>query len=189
MRNVKGRAKGPDFVKYLHEFVLESIGNKGLAILLSMGEGATDEIIEQKTKLKIAEIRSILNHLHSYGFVEYSREKNMQNGWFTYTWKVNVDRAMQNFLMIKKKEVERLREGVEASEGAMLYRCRKGCSKFHFDTAMENKFRCPTCSSDMKYLDTQDELKKAEIRINAIQKILSARGELPDRDRFTRNMY
>lgn len=189
MRKVPKRPKGPDFVRYLHEFVLESIGNKGLQILLSMGDGATDEIIEQKTRLKIAEIRSILNHLHSYGFVEYTREKNMQNGWFTYTWKVNMDRAMQNFLMIKRKEVERLKTGLEASEGAVLYQCRKGCSKLHFEHAMENKFRCPTCTSDLKYLDTKDELKRAEIRINAIERILSARGELPERDRFTRTVY
>ncbi|MFH1750502.1 MAG: hypothetical protein ABH863_02385 [Candidatus Micrarchaeota archaeon] len=186
MRKVPKRPKGPDFVKYLHEFVLESIGNKGLQILLSMGDGATDEIIEQKTRLKIAEIRSILNHLHSFGFVEYSREKNMQNGWFTYTWRLNMDRAMQNFLMIKRKEVERLRQGIVASEDAVLYRCRKGCSKLHFEFAMDNKFRCPSCNSDLKYMDSTEELKKAEIRIKAIERILSARGDMPQEERFIR---
>ncbi|HLC48260.1 MAG TPA: hypothetical protein VJI13_04265 [Candidatus Norongarragalinales archaeon] len=189
MRKVPRRPKGPDFVRYLHEFVLESIGNKGLQILLCMGEGATDELIEQKTRLKIAEIRSILNHLHSYGFVEYTREKNMQNGWFTYTWKVNMDRAMQNFLMIKKKEVEKLKTGLEANEGAVLYKCRKGCANLHFDNAMDNKFRCPTCNSDLKYLDSKDELKRAEVRIKTIEKILSVRGEMPVAERFVRTSY
>lgn len=180
MRSVPKRAKGPDFVKYLHEFVLESIGNKGVDILLSMGEGATDEIIEQKTKLKIAEIRSILNHLHSYGFVEYTREKNMQNGWFTYTWKMNTDRALTNFLMIKKKEADRLKSSITSEEGAVFYKCKKGCQKCSFDYALESRFKCPTCNTDLKFLDNQDELKRAEIRIKAIEKILSVRGQMEE---------
>ncbi len=184
MRTVPKRAKGPDFVRYLHEFVFESIGNKGLQILLCMGDGATDEIIEEKTKLKIAEIRSILNHLHSYGFVEYTREKNMQNGWFTYTWKLNIDRAMQNFLLIKKREVEKLKSGLETEDGAVFYRCRKGCGKHDFDNAMEIRFRCPACNSDLKFLDNKQELKKAEVRIKAIEKILSSRNQMPNEARF-----
>ncbi|MEK6843615.1 MAG: hypothetical protein AABY04_03940 [Candidatus Micrarchaeota archaeon] len=178
MRKIPRSPKGPEFIKYLHEFVSESIGEKGLNVLLSMGDGATDEIIEQKTKYKIAEIRSLLNHLHSYGFVEYTREKNMQNGWFTYTWKSNRDRSMQNFLMIKKKEVEKLRNGVATEEGAVFYKCTKGCSRMNFDFAMEHKFRCPTCTKDLKYLDNKDELKRAEIRIKAIQKILESKSAL-----------
>jgi transcription factor E len=175
MRKVPRRQKGADFVKYLHEFVLESIGNKGLQILLCTGDGCTDEIIEQRTKLKIAEIRSILNHLHSYGFVEYTREKNMQNGWFTYTWKTNLDRAMQNFLMIKRKEADRLKSAAESEEGAVIYRCNKGCAKYTFDIAMENKFKCPSCTKDLKYVDMKEELKKAEVRIKAIEKIITSR--------------
>ncbi|MFH1257564.1 MAG: hypothetical protein ABIG96_03645 [Candidatus Micrarchaeota archaeon] len=175
MRKVSARPKGPDFVRYLHEFVMDSIGQKGLQVLLCTGEGCTDEIIEQKTKLKIAEIRSILNHLHSYGFVEYTREKNMQNGWFTYTWKTNADRAMQNFLMIKKKEAERLRSDAGNGEGAVFYRCGKGCLKLMFDSAMEHKFKCPSCTKDLKYVDNEQELKKAEMRIKAIEKILESR--------------
>ncbi len=176
MRSVPKHPKGANFVKYLHEFVLESIGNKGLQVLLCTGDGCTDEIIEERTKLKIAEIRSILNHLHSYGFVDYTREKNMQNGWFTYTWKSNGDRAMQNFLMIKRKEAERLRSGIECSDGAVFYRCGKGCVKLMFDSAMEQKFKCPTCSKDLKYVDNKEELRKAEGRIKAIEKILAAKN-------------
>ncbi|MFH0971655.1 MAG: hypothetical protein V1835_03750 [Candidatus Micrarchaeota archaeon] len=177
MRKAPAQPKGPEFVKYLHEFVCESIGNKGLQVLLSTGDGCTDEIIEAKTKLKLAEIRSILNHLHSYGFVEYTREKNLQNGWFTYTWKSNMDRAMQNFLMIKRKEGDRLRHGIEAEEGAVLYKCTKGCSKFNFDVAMEQKFKCPSCSKDLKYLDNKEELRHTETRIKAIEKILAIRAQ------------
>jgi transcription factor E len=180
MRSVPKREKGPDFVRYLHEFVLESIGNKGLQILLSMGDGATDEIIEQKTKLRIAEIRSILNHLHSYGFVEYTREKNMQNGWFTYTWKVNNDRAMQNFVMIKRKEAERLRRAADSEDGAVIYRCGKGCTRIDFDSAMENKFKCPSCTKDLKFVDMKEELRKTEIKIKAIEKIIQTRVRLED---------
>ena len=164
--------KTPDRMRFLNDFVEESIGEKGLQVLQSVGEGATDEVIEQSTSLKIAEIRSILNHLHSYGFVEYTREKNMQNGWFTYTWKVNADRAMQNFLMLKRKEYDRLRSAVSSEEGASIYSCRKGCTRLEFERAFENKFKCGACKCDLRFVDNRQELKKVELKISALESLL-----------------
>jgi len=78
--------KKPSSFSYLRHFISEVAGEQGVAIANSIGDGATDEKIEQKTNIRIAEVRSILNHLHSFGIVEYLREKNLFNGWFTYTW-------------------------------------------------------------------------------------------------------
>ena len=171
--------KMPSFLNYLDDFVMDSIGEKGLAVLHSMGDGATDEIIEQQTQLKVAEIRSILNHLHSYGFVEYTREKNLQNGWFTYTWKLNRDRAMQNFLMMKRRECEKLRSTLSGGEGATIYGCRKGCTRAEFERALENKFKCLTCKNDMRTVDNKKELKHVEQKISALEKLLSAHPNVP----------
>ncbi len=168
--------KTPDPMQFLDEFVADSLGEKGTQVLHSVGDGATDEVIEQSTRLKIAEIRSILNHLHSYGFVEYSREKNMQNGWFTYTWKVNMDRAMQNFLMLKRREHERLRNRLSAEEGTTIYSCRKGCTRLEFERAYENKFKCSSCKCDLRFLDNKQELKRVESKITALETLLANQG-------------
>ncbi len=164
--------------QYLKQFIGEVAGEQGMKIAACVGDGATDEKIEQKTSIKIAEVRSILNHLHSFGIVEYTREKNMSNGWFTYTWKLNPDRALQNFLMKKRKEHEEFSRRLSEEAGVAFYRCRRGCSRMTFENALEAKFRCPQCKSLMNSASGRDELRKLENRISALEKITSAGGFL-----------
>lgn len=170
------KAAESPFLRQLQQFVEDSIGENGLLVFNSVGDGATDELIENKTRLKLAEIRSILNHLHSYGFVEYTREKNMQNGWFTYTWRLNADRAMQNFLLIKKREYERLRAQLSSEEGLVFYKCRKGCSRLSFEYAFEQKFKCTDCRSELKSVDNMSEMKRIEQQLCAVEKLLERRS-------------
>ena len=158
---------------YLEEFIHEIAGKDGLRIIDCMGDGCTDESIEQKTDLKIAEVRCILNHLHSYGIVEYKREKNMQNGWFTYTWSVNRERALSNYMQMKRREYDELRKRIAYAEGANIYKCKKNCANYEFDIAMENQFRCPKCKGMLRYEDGADGAKKIESRMKSIETMLS----------------
>ncbi len=156
----------------LNDFVREIAGEEGLQIISCIGPTEiTDETIEQSTKMKIAEIRSVLNHLHSYGLVEYKREKNMQTGWFTYTWKLNTNRALQNFITMKKKEYDTLKMKLAQGEGAQIYRCQKSCSGLEFEKAMEHSFKCPACNCRLNIVDQEEELKKLEGKINTLLSI------------------
>lgn len=158
---------------YFEEFIKEIAGKDGMKIIESMeGDGCTDETIEQKTELKIAEVRCILNHLHSYGVVEYKREKNMQNGWFTYTWNVNRERALQNYLQIKKRECDSMRQKIAYADGATVYKCRKGCGNYAFDEAMEAQFRCEKCKGMLYHEDKTNSLKGMEERVHAMEQLL-----------------
>ena len=168
--------KKPPTTKYLKQFIDEVAGEQGVEIATIVGDGATDEKIEQKTSIKIAEVRSILNHLHSFGIVEYVREKNMSNGWFTYTWKLNPDRALQNFLVKKRKEHGELSRRLSQEAGVVFYKCRKGCSRMPFEHALDAKFRCPQCKSLMNSVGGRDELKKLEGRIGTLEKITSSQS-------------
>jgi transcription factor E len=153
-------------------YIGEIGGPDALKIAECIGEGATDESIEQGSQLKLAEVRSILNHLHSYGVVEYNRDKNMTNGWFTYTWRINHDRAMQNCLQTKRREYAELLRQKTSGDGAQTYLCRKGCVKLGFDEAMENRFRCPACKANLKFADASDSLKKTEQKIRQIEQLM-----------------
>jgi transcription factor E len=155
----------------IKNFILEIAGRNGLRIVANIGDGATDERIEKHTKMKIAEIRAILNHLHSYGVVEYTREKNLENGWFTYTWKLNLDRVMQNFLTTKRKEYLRLRSEVEEN-ASMSYACKRGCVRLGFEEAMEQRFSCPKCKKMLIQVDNQTQLQELEEKISAIERVI-----------------
>ncbi len=161
--------------EHLEAFIKEIAGKDGMYIIETIGdEGCTDEAIEQKTGIKIAEVRCILNHLHSYGVVEYRREKNMQNGWFTYTWNLNRERALSNYLSMKKREYDDLRARVAYAESACVYKCRKGCVRCEFDDAMENQFRCPKCKGMLRYENSEVDTRKIVERIKTMEKFIGA---------------
>ncbi|MBI2445758.1 hypothetical protein HYV43_05200 [Candidatus Micrarchaeota archaeon] len=168
------RGKSSPLLEQIFSFAQEVSGDRGFQIAQTLGEGATDEKIEKKTKLKVAEIRATLNQLHQHGIVEYTREKNMSNGWFTYTWRINPDRAMRNFLTAKKREYEKLRNRMTSEETVLFYKCRKSCTKLDFDKAMEYGFRCPECNGKMAYAQNQGEVKMLEDKINALEQILTS---------------
>lgn len=159
-------------LQHLQEYVEGVAGRKGWRVLAAVGDSATDETIEDKTRLKMAEVRARLNQLHAHGLVEYTREKDLSSGWFTYTWRFNLDRAMQNFFTAKRNELQGLRNKLSAEEGVLLYACRRGCARLPFDSAAENSFRCPKCGSKMRFFDNKSELRKINQRISVLEKIL-----------------
>ncbi len=153
-------------------FIKELAGEEGVQIISCIGDsGTTDDKIEEVTKMKIAEIRSVLNHLHSYGLVEYTREKNLQTGWFTYTWRLNANRALQNFLVLKRREYEKLRTKLSSGDGVQLYRCQKSCNCLEFEKAIELGFRCPGCRGKLNVVDQEEELLKLERKITSLTSV------------------
>jgi transcription factor E len=173
--------EAPKPTRPFNEFVEEISGPQGLKIVKTIGEGATDERIEKNTKLKLSVIRSVLNVLHDHGIVEYTREKNMTTGWFTYTWKVNMNRAMQNFLTHKKREYETIRDKLSANgEQTLIYKCPKGCasSTLFFDDAQRTDFSCPTCSARLRFSDGSKQLREMESKLATIQTILGNQTQL-----------
>jgi transcription factor E len=111
--------------------------------------------------------------LHKHGFINYTREKNLANGWFTYTWKFDADRALRNFFTAKRSELETLRARRSAEEGAMFYRCKRGCARLAFDAATEAAFRCPKCDSKLAFHDNAKERAALEARIASVERVLA----------------
>ncbi|MBI3588535.1 hypothetical protein HY995_05790 [Candidatus Micrarchaeota archaeon] len=158
-------------------FVKEVSGDDGLKVVRSInGDGVTDEKIEADTKLKLVEIRALLNTLHNHGIVEYNREKNLQSGWFTYTWRVNSYRAMNNYLALKRRELEEVRRQTGGGENTAIYACPKGCAKLPFEKAAEFNFACESCSAKLKFADGTKELKELEGKISAIEALVKGQA-------------
>jgi len=155
-------------------FVKQLAGRPGIKIVRSLSSrGATDSEIEEETRLKLSEIRALLNLLHNYGVVEYTREKNMSSGWYTYTWKTNPNRTLQNLLLIRKRELSSLKDKISLEgENGIIYSCRQECTKLVFSDAAENNFSCPKCSSKLKGLDANQEIDKLVEKISALEKIV-----------------
>lgn len=165
------RKKISEFNKTFSSFVSEIAGRRGAKIVDCIGDGATDETIEKNTGMKLSEIRSTLNNLHSYGVVEYVREKNLESGWFIYTWKLNHSRAMKNFLSQKQREYGDLKQKL-TKESTISFSCKQACLNLDFDEAMENEFKCPKCKKQMVEADPKKHLEELEQKITAIQSMM-----------------
>lgn len=154
-------------------FVKQVTGMPGIKIVRSLTEGgAIDSKIEEQTHIKLSEIRKTLNLLHNFGAVEYTREKNMTSGWYTYTWKPTQSRALQNVLLNRKKELQALRTKLGVGENSVIYACKQECVTLPFTEAAENNFNCPTCSSKLKSYDSEKKLTEIEDSIAALEKVV-----------------
>ncbi len=165
------RQNASEFNKTFSSFVSEIAGRRGAKIVDCIGDGATDESIEKKTGMKLSEIRSTLNNLHSYGVVEYLREKNLDSGWFIYTWKLNHSRAMKNFLSMKQREYVGLKQKL-SRESTISFSCKLSCLDLDFDAAMDLQFKCPKCKKQLVEADPKKHLDELEGKISAIQSML-----------------
>lgn len=171
--------KANEALSRVSPFIRNVVGMKGWKVASCIGEGATDEQIEKHTKIKMAEIRFLLNQLHNHGIVEYNREKNLQTGWFTYTWKLNADRAFKNFISMKKREYQDLRDKLSSEENTVFYQCGKKCRKMPFDNAMEGQFKCPKCEGKMNAVDNRREIEDCRKKLETNESILLKMGENP----------
>ncbi|MFA4946036.1 MAG: hypothetical protein WC607_00640 [Candidatus Micrarchaeia archaeon] len=159
-------------LKHLYSFVSSVAGGKGIKVVKSLGEGATDERIEEQTGFKVSEVRHVLNQLHKHGIVEYNREKNMTTGWFTYTWQFNMDRTMKNFLSAKARRQRELVDSLASERGRQFYSCRKGCLRLGFEDAVDRSFKC-TCGSKLAFEDNAKRIHELEDEMGALNALLS----------------
>jgi len=162
----------PAALKQIYSFVKSVAGRKGVRVVRSMGDGATDEVIEDKTGMKVSEIRHVLNQLHKHGVVEYTREKNMTTGWFTYTWKFNLDRTTKNFLRAKARRQFELRNALAQERATQFYACPKGCSRLRFDEAVDAAFRCK-CGRKLAFEDNSKRIIELEGELDAVNELLA----------------
>lgn len=125
-----------------------------VARALLNSENATDEEIASATGLKINAVRRALYDLFGRSLVAGIRVRDLKRGWFVYRWRPRRDYVDGFIEAQKKKSYERLKNRLEYEESHDFYFCGKPeCSKFTFEDAIENFFKCPDCGITLKSLD------------------------------------
>ena len=163
-------------LKTVQDFVKRVGGDYGIDVLRIMaeaGEPVTDEYIAGFLGVKVTVVRTVLNRFHFWGVVDYDKERDPDTGWYTYTWKIRVDRLREALLNdIDEKEKEII-EKLEELESFMFFECPEGHERVTFEVAMEMNFTCPVCGGPLKPIDAEKE--KAELRnqLTEIAKIKS----------------
>jgi transcription initiation factor TFIIE subunit alpha len=151
--------------------LLEMVGEEGLGVVQCLLDSEeTDERISEATELRLNTVRKILYKLYDYRLASYVRTKDKEIGWYTYTWKLNLNN-ISNIILIRKKNIlDELNKRLEFERNHVFFSCSNDALKVSFDTATENGFRCPTCDSALEFVDNQQSIIELEERIRRIEK-------------------
>jgi transcription initiation factor TFIIE subunit alpha len=141
------------------DYLISNFGENSIKIILAAMDETTDDAIAARCKLKVAEVRAILNKLYNYRLAEYKRIKDRDTGWFSYIWKIDVSNVLS---IIEEQVVQKIKEldrKVEKINTELVYYCPK-CSKTNlisFDLASELYFRCPNCENRLVEKDIKEK--------------------------------
>ncbi|MBI4044289.1 MAG: hypothetical protein HY392_01120 [Candidatus Diapherotrites archaeon] len=143
---------------------LETIGGPYAPEIVKIYEkknkAITDEDIEKKTKLKITEIRTILNRLHYRGIAEYQKKRNEKTGWYIYSWEIKIARIAQLLTTELEEQAKKLENQISFESGYTFFKCKKKCAPLVFEIAAEYQFRCPQCGQVMAQSDNTESLEE-----------------------------
>jgi transcription initiation factor TFIIE subunit alpha len=157
-----------------NSILLETVGEEGLDVVQCLlKKEETDEKISEETGLRLNTVRKILYRLYDNRLASYVRTKDKEIGWYTYTWKLNLNR-MNDILDVRKKHIlGELNERLDFERNNVFFSCSNDAMKYSFDVATDSGFKCPTCNSALEYVDNQKNIKEIEKRVRSLEKELN----------------
>ena len=132
------------------------------------GRYVSDEELAKKMRLKVTEVRTILNRLHYRGITCYQKKKNTKTGWYSYTWGVKNKRIAEILLEELTEKRGKLETKQELQTNYGLFSCTTLCETVPFEVAAEYGFRCPVCGKTMDAMDNKRAVKKTEKELQGI---------------------
>lgn len=171
MARSKSKKKLLDLVN-VRDFI-NNVGGKRadelIDICIKKNEPVNDEEISEKLKMKVTQIRTILNSLHYRGVTHYTKTKNKDSGWYSYKWTVNEQRIAELILEKNLEELEKLDTKINYEQNYMYFECTKQCGKLQFEIAAEYEFKCPNCGETMNSIDNQIEINENKKKIEVLK--------------------
>lgn len=154
--------------------MLEAMGGEAAVKITKIyekkGKKITDEEVAKKIKMKVTEVRTILNRMHYRGVSCYHRAKNSKTGWYSYSWEIKTRRILELLLEQHNERIEKLEKKKSFEENYALFSCKKNCDYIPFEIATEYLFKCPECGSLMEAVDNEKRMKGLDSQLVLLQK-------------------
>ncbi|HIP34634.1 MAG TPA: transcription factor E [Methanothermococcus okinawensis] len=139
-----------------------------LTTLIELGE-ATDDEISRKLNLKLNTVRKLLYKLYDARLVDYTREKEEDINWYTYTWKPTLDKLPWVIKKRVQEKLKKLKEQLTIEENNMFFYCTKCGIKYLFEEAIDCGFRCPHCGGILKEYDNSRDIELLKDQIKFLE--------------------
>ncbi len=138
-------------------------GRRIVEILLNSQGGRSDEELAQELNLRVNDVRKLLYELSKQGFVAYIRMTKGESRWYSYYWYTDIDMLKHSINRRMNEVIRVLNERLAYEESQTFYICPNDSSRYTFDEAFENNFRCIQCGFELIEVDnsrTVQYLKK-----------------------------
>ncbi|MBS3060910.1 MAG: hypothetical protein J4432_05385 [DPANN group archaeon] len=157
----------------VRDFIVANAGDDSYKVMRSLAKGGlTDEGISKLTKFDVNRIRAALNKLHYLGIIIYTKEKATDSNWYTYTWYVKKERALELLNERYQEKLRGLEKQLDFEESYVFFKCSRGCEKLPFELAFEYDFKCSECGSVMDQMDNKKEKQGIQKQIKQINDFL-----------------
>ena len=144
---------------------------ENLQIVKCLIEGInTDEEIAEKTGIKLNFVRKYLYKLYDFGLANYTRSKDPETQWFTYTWEFDEDEVIKKITDSSTKILEQLKDELEKEETNMYFICPEGHYRLNFEDSSELEFICPECGEEMIFNDNASLIESIKEDIKTVEK-------------------
>lgn len=167
--------KKKNFLNYelVQDFLTRSAGDNafGVVKLCVDKKYSDDEKISNKLNTKVTEIRTILNRLHYSGIAQYSKTRNKQTGWYSYTWKINEKKILDLLIEEIGERMEKLENQSQQVQEHTVFACKNVCSETVFEIAMQYNFQCPECGEIMSEINEGKRVKEIEKQLVKLQEV------------------
>ncbi len=158
---------------FVADYLKRAGGENALTVMrltVEMGNAVTDEQVAEKMGVKVTVVRAVFNRLHYWGIADYTKTRNEETGWWTYTWFLVKDKIKEAVLDELKEKEDELRKKLEELDQFMFFVCPEGHVREPFEVAMEYDFRCPECGVELQPLDVDAEKKRINEALDQIWK-------------------
>lgn len=134
--------------------LISCAGENAIDILKLLGKETEDEKIAGILRLKVSDVRSVLNRLNEIGIAFYDRTKNEDTGWYYYNWSVDMKKFQGWVNNTLRNQDARIKYAyLIEDEHYYCPQCGIGTS-FAFNDAADLVFKCPSCSSTLELIES-----------------------------------
>ena len=156
--------------------VAEALGEEEavkLIEILKNSEETTDDVIANKTGIRLNTVRKILYKLYDHSLVGLRRTRDPKTGWFIFHWKLQPDQLDGFILSQKRRVLEKLDIRLEYEKNHDFYYCyTPGCRQIPFEDAVELVFRCPTCGKPLMHYENDKMIQALTKKVEQLRKEL-----------------
>lgn len=155
----------------LGEYIKANIGDEALTVADTISaRELTDEEISKITGFRINNVRSSLYRLYDYRLAFYRRSRDPKTGWFIYHWRMDMEGRVKVLEGQKQRDLNILKSRLEYEEKNIFFVCKAGnCSRFTFEIAADNGFKCPNCGSMLEHHDNSGIVSSLKMKITDLE--------------------